>query len=676
MLRKTKGLLLAGLMVAVVCIMISVNIDATPDKNDGDRAVSGCDTEACHGMSPRGHTYQENTNKQPPVTNLYLEEYEAEGTFGWNIIFYNNNSADREKLSHENSSGPWKEIKVAAELADEKKDGPVYYNITGNGPHLIVYAPDEGDYIVRAGYWNESQDELFYTEFSVTVTYRNQQPTANASWGGFEDFEVISGGTGDEDTVVRFPEEGKGTIYFEAEGSDDPNPDDKTNLSYYWDINDKDGSTNNNDTGSEGKTDCFYTFDVNDIEPGVRYQMTLSVTDNHVYKAWDHDIINITFLEPLRYPDLNVTYAKMDPSETQIGEQMTINMNIKNIGDNDITTDDSFTIKVLNRDKIPIIPDQTLNVEIAELEVYSYQFIWGDTSKFADGSDVLQDIWYDMEIEIDINNDIMEVQRDENTNSIPDGEENNEYTIRNAFRFVESIVKPVELEIAKFTWESPNATDGKIEEDELIYVNVSVKNIGEGDAMLISVRLWDNTAIEEDPEPKSFRSPDGQIYLTGEYYNVTFKIRPERKNDQNTEDHTLELVVKYQDQEYNDTENLVVTKVGFVPNIIFSLSLDYKQYLVEGPVGEELKTAFKDKGSTLSNKAKIEIISDTKWEIEDSTNLFLYTIEDNGQELEVYRDIINKPITEDETFDPKIIIIGAVIAIVVAVVVVLAVRKK
>lgn len=670
MVRKTKGLLIVGLFAIIVFIIISVDINATPDKN-GDEP--GCGEDECHAVGQeRNHTYQENTNKQPPYTNLYVDYYNAEGELGVNIILYNNNSDQyREKLEYDNSSGDWKPIKIAAELSD-KKDSQVYYNVTGNGPNLIVYAPDEGSWRIRTGYYNKTLDQLFYTQFDIDVKYKNLPPKANASWAGFEGFEVVSGGKGEEDTVVRFPEEGTGKIYFEAEGSTDPNKDDVENLSYYWDFNDKidandDGiKTNDNDTGSKGKTDVFHTFNLEDIEIGVKYTITLSVTDNHLYRAWDIDTLNITFLEPLKFPDLNITYAKMNPKKTTIGKPMNIMIKIKNIGDKDITQNEPFVIKILTQDKNLIIPEQTIKANIGIGQIYEYSYTWYDTTKFADGSDVVPNYWYGMEIEVDVYDDITEVQ--------PDGEENNKYFKGNAFRFVEKEGGEVKLEIVEFKWECPNATNEKVEEDDLVYVNVSVKNIGNASAQFIYIKLWDTTKSNPNPKPVSQQSPESLIIKPGGFYNVTFKIRPKITSGESEEEHKLKLKVTYQTLEYNATANFTVKKVT-VQSFLFKLGLEYKKYLIEGKVGEELRKAFKDNGYPLSSNAVIKKISDKKWEIVDGEHV--YTIEDTGKELKIYGTTKPiKPEREGKDWLKILIPIGAVVAIVVGVVIVISVKRR
>ena len=247
MLKKTKGLLFVGILVAIVCICISINIDATPDKNDVNKDTAGCDEDAYHGYTNVYHTKVdnvENTKDEPPYIDLFVDPHVAEEGLAVDIIFYNNNSQKyREKMDiyWNESETKWKDVIVSAELLDsDKTDAIVYDNITGIGPQLTLYAPDAGKWWVRAGYYNRTQGDskLLYVLFNVDIKYDNLAPIANASYSGFEGFDVVEGGVGTNDIVVRFPEEGTGKINFEAKGSMDPNgKDDSDNLTYYWDFN-------------------------------------------------------------------------------------------------------------------------------------------------------------------------------------------------------------------------------------------------------------------------------------------------------------------------------------------------------------------------------------------------------------------------------------------------------
>ena len=146
------------------------------------------------------------------------------------------------------------------------------------------------------------------------------------------------------------------------------------------------------------------------------------------------------------------------------------------------------------------------------------------------------------------------------------------------------------------------AADKFIKQDQLLVYTNHFENIG--DAPAKDVYVTDN--LEEDLDLSTlevFHPEDGFIPLS--------------------EGETITLL---------DQVKTIITS-----EILFSLGLDYRDYLPEGDaeedVNEELRNAFWDNGFPISIDAKISKINDNNWAIND---IILYLIEDNGEQLNMY----------------------------------------
>jgi tetratricopeptide (TPR) repeat protein len=82
---------------------------------------------------------------------------------------------------------------------------------------------------------------------------------------------------------------------------------------------------------------------------------------------------------------------------------------------------------------------------------------------------------------------------------------------------------------------------------------------------------------------------------------------------------------------------------------LFSLEPDYKQYLIEGDVTDELKMAFKDNSYPISSNAKIIRIYEDKWKIIDGNKI--YVIKDTSRQLNIYINPINFAIDNSIEFE-------------------------
>ena len=72
----------------------------------------------------------------------------------------------------------------------------------------------------------------------------------------------------------------------------------------------------------------------------------------------------------------------------------------------------------------------------------------------------------------------------------------------------------------------------------------------------------------------------------------------------------------------------------YVSNYLFSLSLEYKEYLVNGPVGDELRDVFFDNGTELSQDAEITTKDENEWAVKERSKE--YRIEGSQWELSIY----------------------------------------
>ena len=96
----------------------------------------------------------------------------------------------------------------------------------------------------------------------------------------------------------------------------------------------------------------------------------------------------------------------------------------------------------------------------------------------------------------------------------------------------------------------------------------------------------------------------------------------------------------------DDHDSYMKVVIGIVKrDYLFSLGPEYRQYLEDGKVNDELREAFEDNNKSLSNEAKIFEMEEKAWEIFDGTES--YRIEDTGNEL-----TIRGKIKEAEKRDP------------------------
>ena len=81
---------------------------------------------------------------------------------------------------------------------------------------------------------------------------------------------------------------------------------------------------------------------------------------------------------------------------------------------------------------------------------------------------------------------------------------------------------------------------------------------------------------------------------------------------------------------------------------IFTLDIDYKDYIDIGDVSDELTTAFEDNNYQITKNSQVYFINEQKWEIKDFENLYVYIIEEIDNQLEVY--IFQKQIADEIGF--------------------------
>lgn len=88
----------------------------------------------------------------------------------------------------------------------------------------------------------------------------------------------------------------------------------------------------------------------------------------------------------------------------------------------------------------------------------------------------------------------------------------------------------------------------------------------------------------------------------------------------------------------HEAETTSTTEAPAVPpGCLFSLGMDYNQYLNDGPVSDALKKALCTQDMFLSCKAKITKKDDNHWEIVDGKNR--YKLEDTGTQLNIYQPV-------------------------------------
>ena len=212
--RKCSGLILIAFVIVLICIILSLNSIATPDRNDNPpNRVPGCNN--CHET--------EVDNSDPERENLSLQVYQDENEKTVNVIFSSNNSTvNAVKMQYE-----WNEdtekwdipIQVGAELTEFKNSDQAYvYDVkVANGPDFKLSAPEGGTYYVRAGYYNSSTGVKAWTEVEIFIDYANKRPTATAIFDGIETGEQISDYGKSGDSSDDYPEK-TANFLFDKEG--------------------------------------------------------------------------------------------------------------------------------------------------------------------------------------------------------------------------------------------------------------------------------------------------------------------------------------------------------------------------------------------------------------------------------------------------------------------------
>jgi Zn-dependent peptidase ImmA (M78 family)/transcriptional regulator with XRE-family HTH domain len=74
------------------------------------------------------------------------------------------------------------------------------------------------------------------------------------------------------------------------------------------------------------------------------------------------------------------------------------------------------------------------------------------------------------------------------------------------------------------------------------------------------------------------------------------------------------------------------------PKLLFSLKLDYKQHLKDGPVSGALRKAFEINNVSLTDEAKITKKDDTHWNMEDGK--MTYNMVDADTQIDIYKQIV------------------------------------
>lgn len=416
--KKSEYILFTVFIIITIAVILSLETTAKPEYNDEDtRKVPGCYEISCHEITA--------VNDRENEPNLHINIYTAMQARDISIVFFTDNTEMSEKLEYEwnENSQKWDEpIMIAAELTEAKEGDQaiVYDSEIGEGPKLTLFAPDGGTYWVNAGYYNRTSEIRVWTKVEIEVPYKNSRPTARAVFDGIDKGELISnyGKTGDSSddypektAIFRFDKDGLGRLFFKADCTD-TDWGDEDNLTYFWDFNnqiddDENGVyTNDNDTTSEGGNDrIFYTFyqanheneweDNVDrtgqiFEPNEPYVINLSVTDNHLNRAWNWANLNVMFHAPKTYPDLQILDARfkeIDDDEDgffEIGESMTVEINIENTGKNS-TGWTPFRLKFEDQNGKKIIPDYEYNNNIEAQSKKTITFPWTGTTLWADG---------------------------------------------------------------------------------------------------------------------------------------------------------------------------------------------------------------------------------------------------------------------------------------------------
>ena len=546
-LKRSTGLILFIFAVVVAAIILSIDTNAKPHYNGNE---SGCGDEVgCHNYQEwdKGFNISVNlTSGDSSTTNV-------------NIVISNGHQDWSDKLDYRwsDTQDDWdtsSSILAAAEITEDKNNGAVFNTTEGDAPQLRIKAPDGGTWRVYVAYENRTSEESsgdgerWFTYQSIEVPYENRNPEAVASFGQVETGTFIEyKDAEDKYALVEFDKNGYSRIAFDAKDSTDPDTaqgDDK-NLTFYWDFYEEDSDENNSFSASSEmpKTDVNFTFkrlrDDGDFEVGIKYAIKLSVTDLHSENAWDVDWLFVKFQAPEEFPDLEIYDAQFkmqDDDENEvfnIEDTLNIEIKIRNNGLN-TTAGTDFKLKVKANDKFLFDITYTDELEAGKIDTIIYPWV---TQKWPGAPDPISGVSFTVNITIDSDDSITE-------GPLPWAENNNSYSKEDAFEFADFEATEPNLIIETLTYEPK-----EVIQDTDLYINITVKNDGNGTAEVFTVEVWwlKAAGITQKVKDKSFQRRDFEV---GASEVIEHIILPQlTTTDDAIDEHTYKVVILYKTDE-------------------------------------------------------------------------------------------------------------------------------
>ena len=399
-------------------------------------------------------------------------------------------------------------------------------------------------------YWREEpgySDELRQAYKEVQITRPNNAPTAIAM---ITSADVHGNGLWDNWTTIENNNHGEVVYYIDAadlsvemilnaSASTDPDGDNITD--FRWDT-DEDGAFGSESRERKMNTTVF-------LGEG-DHTLGLIVGDGDKYSTVLD--IKIIIKQPIRYPDLTVTEIQVQnknaAEDIYKGDRCAVLAHVKNIGDNDTDSDTSFDVffEYWYRDTSPDTPvwEELGSVRITETlgvnQLNLVEILW-DTGS----GDFVQGV-YSFRATADYNDEMKEL-REQNNMFPPEGEDKN---AENITLLEEPDGGDPDISIVKVELNSveQSLTDAAV--NELVWINITLKNTGTGDARYVDIYYYVDSALQYfktiDNLPADGTEWTEDFVFSGDTNNTSpgFRIKLEVRDDGSVIDTTDTLTVR------------------------------------------------------------------------------------------------------------------------------------
>ena len=513
-------------MAAFVVFLVAAveNNEGTPSKNtDGEIANCGINNATCH-----------EDHKDPSLDVYTTPDTEDSHKF----------AAPIEKDGNKLGDGDY-DIQAKAVARGGKESYINWLDDTNNAGQLDLTSADpevEDDEEFWVGFGYKKSGSIFVYAKNNAYKYREQNnpPVPKAKISVESDFPndvektiKIEEGDDGKTLTATLPKDGVLPMYFSGEDSTD---DDGDELSYYWDI-DGDGKYETGEHSGDNLNETGMTYLYNYTEVGT-YSLKFRVADGIAES--DSIFFTLEVKETEKKPELYVDDIAVEldgepavDADIYKGDELQISAFIRNhdkSGYGAATTEDVlvniyYAMKSENYDTWHIFADMPLNIgKIAKEGQKQAEIDW-DTSESEFSPDE-----YKIRVVVDEDNDVEEWDEDNN-------EEEYEAIID-----VQEYVPPAAPEL---TIEDIELDPSAIAVNDDVEIDVTIENIGEGDAENVFVKLYIDGKYKK--ASSSFTVPTGNTTKLSYTGKGAFVWSP---SEEGTYDIKLELTYYHEGEEF------------------------------------------------------------------------------------------------------------------------------